>query len=522
MRIKTARPLTVTAVLALTLSACGGGGDSNGGTPGEGGGGELSVAWNANPPTLDPLVTTSTATRDISRHFFEPLITIDGDGEIQPVLAEDWEVSEDGLDIVFTLREGVLFHDGTEMEAEDVVASLQRWIDESNIGQSYFTEAEVNGEGNTVTVTLEEPMYVAPQLLADQAQLPMIMPAEIAESAPPEGLEEYVGTGPYEMATWQVDQYVELERFEDYESPEGEPNGTAGEKNPYYDTIMMEIINDSSTRLSGLQTGEYDIVYSVPFDNMAQLEDDDSVEVIAAESGPLQAYFNKAEGPMSELPMRQAVVAAMNANDIMISAYAEEQYYTTNGALMPEDSVWYSDANMEIRDESGPEDVEAFLEEADYDGETIRIITTQEYDHIYQSSVMLQEQLNEAGINTELNVYDWPTVLQDRENPEAYDIFITGFTPVAVPVTFVFLHPTWAGWTDDEDIQAAIDTVTSAEDEEGALEGAQDLQVAYYDYLPAAKFGEATSTVGYQAELEGIDFAPISGVHFWNVRPAED
>lgn len=517
----TRKVITTGAILTLTLSACGGGDGSNG-TAGEGGGGEFNIGWNAQPPTLDPLVTTATATRDISRNFYEPLITIDAEGEVQTVLAEDYEVSEDGLEITFTLREGVLFHDGSEMEAEDVVASLEGWIERSGAGQTFFNEAEVSSpEEGVVTVTLPEPMYIAVELLADQSQLPAIMPAEIIENAPEEGVEEFIGTGPYEMAEWSTDQFIRLERFEDYEPPEGEASGTAGEKAPYYDTITFHIVTDSSTRVSGLQSGEYDAANALPLDNVEMLEGEGNLELVSGEQGFNGAVFNKSEGLMSDVTMRQAVLAAIDAQELQQSAFVDEEFYNTNGALMPEDSAWYSDVGQELFENDDPAVVEDLLEDAGYDGETVTILTTREYDDHYNAAVPLQQQLEEAGMNVELDVTDWATVLQNRTDPEAYDIFITGFAPVTVPATYVFLYDNWPGWTDSEDIAVALDQISTAADEESALDAAEDLQQGFYDYLPMVKFGDKWTVTGMRADIEGYEYAPLSGDIFYNVYESD-
>src|SRR5690625_4061970 len=90
---------------------------------------ELRVAFSAQPPVLDPQVDTAIITAEIMGHVFEPLVTTDSDYNIVPMLAESYDQSDDGLTITFHLREGVLFHNGEEMVAEDVVASMNRWKD---------------------------------------------------------------------------------------------------------------------------------------------------------------------------------------------------------------------------------------------------------------------------------------------------------------------------------------------------------------------------------------------------------
>src|SRR5699024_2071765 len=103
-------------------------------------GGEIKVAYSAQPPVLDPQVGTAIITAEIMGHVFEPLLTTDSDYNIKPSLAESWEQSEDGLTVTFNLREGVLFHNGEEMKADDVVASMNRWKDGAG-GRGQFDDA---------------------------------------------------------------------------------------------------------------------------------------------------------------------------------------------------------------------------------------------------------------------------------------------------------------------------------------------------------------------------------------------
>lgn len=515
--------------LVLALSACGGGSDGdNGGAGGEGVqvAEELNIGYNAQPPTMDPLLTTAHATRVFSRVIFEPLLTLDAEGEVQPVLAESYEVSDDGLTITFQLREDVVFHDGSDLEAADVVASLERWQEMSTIGPSYFEDAEIESpEEGVVTITMPDPMYVAPELLADPAQIAHVMPAEVIEGAGEDGIQEYIGTGPYEFGDWETDQYLRFDRFEDYSSPEGEPSGMAGEKTAYFEEMYFRFIADDSTRLSGLQTGEYDLGVPIPWDNIEVAENDPNVEVILGEAGVQFGIFNKEELPMSDINMRHAVVAAMETEDILLSSYGDEEFYTNDSALMPEDSPWYIPADPEFEDFHQNQDLDAaeqYLEDADYDGEEIRILVTRDYEDHYNSGVVLQQQLEQAGMNTELIVTDWPTVTERREDPSEYEITITSISnwPV-VPATFHYFNPSWVGWTDNDEIFDAAAEMTGAEDEEGAVAAMEGLQEAEAAYLPVAKFGNRTQAGGLNVEFEGYEFISGVGEIFHHIRPVE-
>lgn len=504
----------------LILAGCGAGESTEGHSEDERG--DFRIAWDAQPPTLDPLMTATNTTRDITRNFYEPLITLDEDGEVQPVLADEFEISDDATIITFSLREDVQFHDGSILETVDAVASLERWIELTINGQQFFSEAQVDSPGDgVVTLTLDAPMLIAPTLLAEQLQAMHVMPAEVIEQATDtDGIQEHIGTGPYQLGEWRTDQYIRLDRFEDYVSPEGEPSGTAGTKEPYFDSIYYEFVGDVSTRMSGLQTGEYDAAVSIPWDNAADLEAADDLTLTATESGLGYPVFNKAEGVMADVNMRQAFMAAINPEELLLAAYTSEDYFTNDGALVPEGSPWYVPVDNDFRDEVDLDEVERHLDAAGYEGEAIRVLASRDYDQYYNQAIVLQQQLEDAGMSVDLIVTDWPTLVETIEDPEAYEMWITGATWRATPVTYGFLDPESPGWIDSEEIAAAIDDFVYAADEEGAMTAAENLTHEVYEYLPALPVGAHTTITAVSSEFQGFEFAPFSGGIFYNVHPA--
>ena len=125
------------------------------------------------------------------------------------MLAESYEVSDDGMVYTFKLRQGVKFHNGEEMKADDVVASMNRWLELSAkantlIGGSVFEEVD----DYTVKMTANQASSDIIMILASPIQFAAIYPKEVVESASEEGIKEYIGTGPYKLAEWKQDQYV--------------------------------------------------------------------------------------------------------------------------------------------------------------------------------------------------------------------------------------------------------------------------------------------------------------------------
>lgn len=522
---------------ALALTACGngneGGESADAGDNGNGQAGdvdiapELNVAFQAQPPTLDPVPSTVLANRLISRMIFEPLIAMDENLEPQPVLAESYEVSDDGLTYTFVLREGTTFHDGAELTEEDVLASLERWREVSNIGIDYFSEATFESpEDGVVTMTLPEPMYVADQLFADPAQMPYIMRAEVIEGVGSSNVEEYVGTGPYEFGEWQPDQHIRIDRYEDYVSPEGPPSALAGEKTAYFEEMYFHFVPDATTRVTGLQTGEFHAADGIPHDNFDAVDGDPNIDTVIGPSGVVIANFNKAEGIMSDVNMRRAAFAAIDTEAMLLASYGSEQFFDNTSSLMPEESPWHTAVDPEfdeLRTTANPELAAEYLEEAGYDGEEIRILSTRDYDDFYTVSVMLQQQLEEAGMNTDLIVQDWTTVTEVRDDPGAQEITVGAVTnwPI-VPATFLYLNPDWYGWTDSDDIRAASTAMVEAEDEESAFAAMEDLQTAFADYLPIINAGGRTViSAERSSEVSGLEYHSGIGEIFHHIKPVE-
>nr|WP_265182147.1 ABC transporter substrate-binding protein [Geomicrobium sp. JCM 19055] len=130
----------------------------------------------------------------------------------------------------------------------------------------------------TVTLTIDEPSILVPNILADTAPFPGIMPKEVADAAGADGIDEHIGTGPFQLEEWRMDQHTHLTKFDDYQSRDEEPSGLAGRKEALVDDVYFHYITDESTRVSGMMTGEYDIGFSIPADSIDQIDGADGVQ----------------------------------------------------------------------------------------------------------------------------------------------------------------------------------------------------------------------------------------------------
>lgn len=487
-------------------------------------GGTLNFAYNAQPPTLDPTKTTANATRDIVRHIYEQLVTFDRHLEVQPMLAESYEVDPENNTITFELRKGIKFHNGEEMLAEDVVASMEKWATESAQAISFLEGITFEQDGdNTVIAKLEKIGSLDMFIFADVTQIAAIMPKEIAEKATEEGVTEYIGTGPYQFEEWKQDQYIHLTRFDDYQPLDNPADGLSGQKSAFVDEIYFHIVTDPSTRVAGLQSGNYHIANVMPYDSVDVLARDENIVNIPVQGAFPALIFNKKEGVFSDKQMRQAVAAALNVEEMMLGAYTSEDFFSMHHELMLEtQTAWYTDAGKDQFDQRNTEKARELLREAGYIGEDIRILTSREYDDYYTLAIVAQQQLRSIGMNVVLDVVDWSTVLDLRAEPDAYDMFITSFDTRPTPVQYPFLdsRAEWPGWTDSPKIDELIDGIVNAADQKEAQVLAEALQGEVWDYLPIVKLGNKQDVMSMRSNIHGFDDL-IGGPILWNVKIEE-
>lgn len=504
--VKKVGGLAAAAVLATGVVAC-----SAGGAGGASGppivGGDFHVAWNAQPPTLDPVASTAYAVRDIANNVFEGLVAMDAKYQPQPVLAQSYTVSPDHTKFDFTLRTDVTFHNGQAMTVDDVLASINRWISDSVIGKQFFTGSQVTSPGpNMVRIAAPQKLFTGLELLADPSQPLVVMPATAIAKKGPAGVTDIIGTGPYQFVDWRKDQYIQLKKFPGYKSPSGPTSGLAGEKKPMVDNLFFDVVPDASTRLSGLQTSQYKMAFNMATDNAAQLQGDPTLTQIAEPGNFTGVVFNKKAGPMADLNLRKAVLAAIDPKAILQAGYASDEFFKLNGALsQPEMAGSYTQAGLDGYAKPDPAKAKQLLQQSGYQGQALRFLTTHDYDYMYNGAVVIQQELKAIGVNVDLVVTDWATVLANRVKPEAYDMFITGWSFEPTPLAYTFLQPTWAGWTDNPAMRQAMVAVNGSANEQEAKTHYDELQQAFYDYVAIAKFGDVSALTGMKKSVGGYN-----------------
>ncbi|MEK3735097.1 ABC transporter substrate-binding protein [Paenibacillus sp. FSL M8-0334] len=478
---------------------------------------ELNIAITAQPPTLDTPMTVSAVALDIAGNIFEQLYTLNAEYEPVPALAESVERSEDGLTYTFALRQGVKFHNGKEMTSEDVVASMNRWLATSSRAKVLLTNANFEAvDTYTVKLTVEAPTSDVLILIASQAQFPAIMPKEIVDAAPADGIKEYIGTGPYKFQEWKQDQYIHLVKNEEYQSVDGEPNGFDGRKEAPTPNLYFHFVTDHSTRIAGIKTGQYDVADSIPIENYDELDMDNNVTLHALPGGALTAFFNTNEGPLADEKIRQAVLAAFDNEEIMLASFAKPELYSlAPGYLNTNQVQWSTDAGAEYYNQANPEKAKQLLAEAGYNGEEITLLTTKDYNEMYTATLVIQEQLRKIGMNVKVDNFDFPTFLETKNDRSKWDIFVASTGYQLTPPQLLAVTPDWAG-LDHETVKQGLAAIRGAATPEEAKQEWEKLQLFLYEYASSTVIGHYNGVVATSKSLEGFELfeAPV----VWNAK----
>ncbi|HLV12400.1 MAG TPA: ABC transporter substrate-binding protein, partial [Trueperaceae bacterium] len=269
------------------------------------------IAIGVDADSLDPVQGTTTTIDNIIDYMAQTLIGIDETGALVPLLATEWSTSEDGLTMDLTLREGVVFHDGTPLTADVVVWNFERLLDPNvNVprrGPYAPIESVEAVDELHVRLHLSQPApYMAGALTQTTAAL--VSPASVdLEGNSYENITHLVGTGPYTFTSRSFGERIVVTRFEDY----------WGEK-PYYDEVVFHIVPEATTRESLLLSGQVDMIILPPASDIPALEANPAVEVVFGPSNrTIFIVINTSKPPLDDARVRQALNYAVDKEAIV-------------------------------------------------------------------------------------------------------------------------------------------------------------------------------------------------------------
>lgn len=392
-------------------------------------GGELNIALVSSPKNLDPVKYTGTYESQIIYQVCDTIVTYDMEmKEILPSLATEWTISDDGMVYTFTIRDDVYFQpgeyqDGRKMTAEDVAYSLNRSAQESALNRlDMLDHAEALDETH-VQATLKAPSAVFLTALTNSGNV--VVPKEEVEGWGDEFGNHLVGTGPYALEEFSLDQQAVLVKNENYFL--GEPN---------LDKVVFKVITDQNQEVNALRTGEIDIATQLSGESVKLVAEDDSVNLLKIPGMQISyAYFNMVNGPTADPKVREALIMAVDYEELAAGVF---QYGEGEAACLPlPKASWGYDESVEADVPSyDPEGAKKLLEEAGYgDGFTLNMYVTNE-NFRQKAATILQSYWKMIGVDLEINTVEWGTFSETGASGKA-DVFAMGWSWYPDPYFFL-------------------------------------------------------------------------------------
>ncbi|WP_339196087.1 ABC transporter substrate-binding protein [Solibacillus sp. FSL R5-0449] len=388
----------------------------------------LVFGRGADSVSLDPGIVTDGESFKVTQNLFETLLNFgEQDTTINPGLAKEWEVSEDGLTYTFQLQEGVKFHDGTDFNAEAVIKNINRWKGGKEEDFYYFNSMfkaegediikDVTAEGDyTVVFTLSRPQ--AP-FLKNLAMSPFGIGSPTAfEAAGDKFGDNPVGTGPFKFTEWKRNDSITIEKFEDYWQ----------DGFPKLDKVIFRSIPDNSARLNELMAGNIDLADGVNPSDGKTVEGDSTLQLIERPSMNIGYLgLTNTRAPFDNKLVRQAVNYAIDKQAIVDAFFEGRAEVAANP--MPPSISGYNDAISPYPYD--PEKAKSLLAEAGYDGKEIELwampVPRPYMPDGAKVAEVIQKNLEDVGIPSKIVTFEWATYLEKAKNGEA-DAFMLGWT----------------------------------------------------------------------------------------------
>jgi peptide/nickel transport system substrate-binding protein len=461
--------------------------------------------------SLDPVYNTTQVTRLVARHLYDTLFAWDEKEQVQPMMVKDWVVSDDFKAYTFTLREGLVFHNGQPVTSDDVIASLKRWSERDRWGASIFRIIEKfdKTDDRTFSIKLKEPYGLLLRAFGKPSSpLPIIIPKELAATPSNEPLKSYIGSGPLKLLEWKPGRHLILERFNGYRPRQEQPNGLAGGKVVYVDRIELLEVPDEATQVAALERGEVNLINFVPYDHVERVRKDPDIATQVIMPTQWNALvFNKKRPPFDNVKMRQAVQMAVNIPKALKLAYGSEEFYRVTPAIFFTGTVFESQAGETLYNQMNLEKAKALLKEAGGPPkDPIVMIVPNDYPGHYATCMAVKEDLENLGFKVDFQVYAWATVSIKRTQKDQYDIFPTDFSIVAnsEPLITPWSSPDWPGWYESPRMAELLKNYASAKSFAEQKKIADDVQSLFYQEVPMVRLGEHCDVRAFRKEVKGM------------------
>jgi peptide/nickel transport system substrate-binding protein len=488
---------------------------------------------NANLSSLDPIWTTALVAQAHGYLIYDTLYGIDGTGEARPQMCSGHEVSADELTWTFTLRDGLVFHDGEKVLARDCVMSLRRWGSRDSFGQQLTAASHefTALDDRRIQVRLKKPFRQ--MLYGLGARSCFMMPERMAKTPASEQVKETIGSGPFRFlpAEWVSGAHAGYARFDGYVPRQDPPSFYAGGKVAHFEHVEWIVQPDSATAAAALQKGEVDWVEQPLIDLCPMLRK--SPDVLVAVNDPYGwqpiIALNHLNPPFDNPKLRRAVLPALDQKAFVASVIGEQtELGHVPGGYFADGQPMASHVGLEVL--TRPRDValaRRLVTESGYQGETVVLLSPSDRPLYSQVSHVTRELFQAIGLTVDFQQIDWGSVVTRRTSQAPTDkggwsAFITALDGVTVsnPGGNFALRGSgkkaWFGWPTDERLEALRDAWFDAPDLKSQKAIAEQVQLRGLEVLPYIPLGQIFQPTAFRSDIKGIVGAmfPL----FWGVR----
>ncbi|WP_374443253.1 ABC transporter substrate-binding protein [Stella sp.] len=483
----------------------------------------IVVAMTEDLRGVDPQRERDAMASDPYRQIVEGLVGFRDDLEVAPVLAQGWEIRDDGRTYVFRLREGVTFHNGAPLTSAEVkwswdylMAAGSQWRCRSNFsGQVGFkVEAVETPDPLTVVFRVNQPngSFLATIARVDCALTPILHPSSLNADGT---WNKAIGTGPFMPGERKVGQSMEIVRFPGYVAQTAPWSGMTGRREAKVEKVRYLVVPDPATRKAGLVSGDIDLT-AMQGDAAADMRKQANVQVFASETTSWYSLLLNDQDPaLKDKRVRQGIAAAID-RDAIADVVSFGQGKGT-ASVMPTFSRYHSPLHA-TGAKPDKDKARALLKAGGYAGQPITMTTNKRWPLMYDQAVLAQQMLEEVGVKINLEVVEWGLQLANY-NKGAYQMQSFGYSARYEPLghweRIVGPEPRKI-WKNPEVIQI-LKKAEASSDPAVIQAGADELFRRFVDEVPGVALYHVVNEVVASRRLQGIKSSPLGGLYVWNV-----
>lgn len=500
----------------------------------------IRAVMHSDLRVLDPGLTTAYITRDHGYMVYDTLLAMDEHFKIQPQMAS-YKVSDDKLTYTFTLRDGLKWHDGTPVTAEDCVASLKRWGKADGMGQKLmdFTASIEAPDAKTIVLKLKEPYGLVLESIGKPSSLvPFMMPKRLAETPAGKAIPEQIGSGPFKFVQKEFQPGVKAvyEKNKDYVPRSEPPSWTAGGKVVKVDRVEWITMPDAQTVVNAIQSGDIDFSETPSYDLLPILEADKDLVIHTLSPLGFQTLgrMNFLYPPFDNPKIRRAAFLAASQKPVLDALIGNPKYYKVCGAVFGCGTPLASDVGAEtLIKGDGMEQAKKLLKESGYDGTPVVVMAPGDVGQLKAQPIVFAQFLRDAGFKVDLQATDWQTVVTRRASQKSpkeggWNMFFTNWAgpDIMNPVANVSTNGKgknggWFGWPDDPTMEKLRDQFARSTSADEQKKLAEEIQKRVYEQVTYIPLGQFVQPSVWRKSLKGVLDGPATPV-FWNIEKTGD